>query len=206
MASVASDPLARTQALSNTFEIQCHVCEGFLGAALVAQCDSQSRKLFRLMTITPGADLSTLCDQLNSWNASSYKEQIEDLGSKPMCILFEQELTGRDCEKLSDKLIQKLDAVLADDLIPATVLEPKNSSRETKAGQNVGPIIVVTVEHHNISPNSFIRRLCLARAMQNGAFTTTPLLSSANTRLRVNPLSHFELPMCWSSIRYARIL
>ena len=194
MVSVASDPLARTQALSKTFEMQCHVCEGFLGTALVAQCRSQLRHLFRLMTITPGADLSTLCDLLKSRDASSYKEQIEDLGSKPMSSFFELEFSGRGFERLSDKLIQKLDAVLADDLVAAAVLEPKNSSRKTKADQDVGSIIVVTVEHHNTSSSSFMRRLCLARAMQNGAFTTTPLLPSDNTTLLVDSLSHFELP------------
>ncbi|MAI48150.1 MAG: hypothetical protein CMB79_20360 [Filomicrobium sp.] len=165
MVSVASDPLTRTQALSKTFEMQCHVCEGFLGTALVAQCRSQLRHLFRLMTITPGADFSTLCDLLKSRDASSYTEQIEDLGSKPMSSFFELEFTGRGFERLSDKLIQKLDAVLADDLVAAAVSEPKNSSRKTRAGQDVGSIIVVTVEHYNTSSSSFMRRLCLARAL-----------------------------------------
>ena len=191
---VADDPLARVQTLSKTFEMQCHVCEGFLGSALVAQSRSQLRHLFRLMTITPGADLSTLRDLLNSRDASSYTQQIEDLGSKPMSSFFELEFSSRSFGKLAVKLLEKLDSLLSNDRIAAAVLEPKSSRTESNLSHDLRSITVVPVEQHNTSASSFMRRLCLAKAMHNGALSNTPLLPSDTTTLMVDSLSHFELP------------
>ena len=190
------EPLAREQALNKAFEMQCHICEGFLGAETIAQSRSQLRHLFRLMSIMPKADFATLRELIVERETAPFKEYVEKLNSKSSEAFFTSEFQSRAFAKLAEKITPLLDELLADETLANAVLEPRKKSRKTNKARENSLVNVITVPENDMSPmaSSVMRRICLARVMQHWPLRSKYTASPSSTTLAIDTLSQFELP------------
>ncbi|MEL6964877.1 MAG: hypothetical protein AAFO01_19165, partial [Pseudomonadota bacterium] len=193
---IDKEPLAREQALNKAFEMQCHICEGFLGAETVAQSRSQLRHLFRLMSIMPKADFATLRELLVQRDPAPFKEHIEKLSSKSSEAFFRSEFQSRAFAKLAEKITPILDELLSDEVLANAVLEPRKKSRKTNKPRENSLINVIPVPKDGLSPmaSSVMHRICLARVMQSWPLRSKHTAAPSSTTLVIDSLSQFELP------------
>ncbi|MEM9354793.1 MAG: hypothetical protein AAGB04_01150 [Pseudomonadota bacterium] len=190
------EPLAREQALNKAFEMQCHICEGFLGVETVAQSRSQLRHLFRLMSIMPKADFTTLRELLVQRETDPFKEHIEKLSSKSSEAFFRSEFQSRAFAKLAEKITPLLDELLSDEILANAILEPRKKSRKTSKARENSLINVIPVPKAGMSSmaSSVMRRICLARVMQHWPLRSKYTAAPSSTTLVIDTLSQFELP------------
>ncbi len=190
------EPLAREQALNKAFEMQCHICEGFLGVETVAQSRSQLRHLFRLMSIMPKADFATLRELLVQRETDPFKEHIEKLSSKSSEAFFRSEFQSRAFAKLAEKITPVLDELLSDETLANAILEPRKKSRKTSKTRENSLINVIPVPKTGMSSmaSSVMRRICLARVMQHWPLRSKYTAAPSSTTLVIDTLSQFELP------------